>query len=101
MKRGHDTQLLSDNLGRLFWDIDLSEVSLNNYPEWVVERVLEFGNFDDVQLLVRYFGKAAFLDLVSGARFASRRTMSFWEAVLEQEGCACTRKFSREIVWTC
>lgn len=89
------------NLGRLFWDVDLSEVDLEKYPEWTVERVLEFGNFEDVQLLIRHFGNAAFLDLVAEARFSSRRTMCFWHSLLAYEGRACTRKFSRETVWTC
>ncbi len=86
-------------LARLFWDHSLSVSDLDAYPVWIVERVLEYGRFHDLQILRRWMGGTAFLDAVSRARIASPKTRAFWEQLLEQEGRRCTRSFSRNTAW--
>jgi transcriptional regulator with XRE-family HTH domain len=85
-----------DKLQRLFWDQDLDVSHLEESPLWVVERVLEYGNLDDVHVLVGLMGREGFLRHVSEARFSSDRTRVFWQQMLSKEGLTCTRKFSRE-----
>ncbi|MCA1808438.1 MAG: hypothetical protein LC725_03095 [Lentisphaerae bacterium] len=96
---GPDKTDLHQRLGCLFWDVDISTVDLSAHPEWLVERVLEYGDLDDVRLLIAYFGQDAFLDLVSSSRYSSRKTMCFWREILKQEGRSCTRKFSLATAW--
>jgi transcriptional regulator with XRE-family HTH domain len=83
-------------LGRLFWDQPLTARHLKEHPLWVVERVLEYGNLNDVRILAEFIGREDFLQLAREARFSSDRTRVFWQQVLEREGMTCTRKFSRE-----
>jgi transcriptional regulator with XRE-family HTH domain len=83
-------------IGRLFWDRDLTADHLEEHPLWVVERLLEYGNLGDIRILTAFFGREAFLRLVGEARFSSDRTRVFWQQVLEREGVGCTRRFSRE-----
>ena len=83
-------------IGRLFWDLDLTASHLEEHPLWAVERVLENGNLGDVRILAAFFGRQALLGLAGEARFSSDRTRVFWQQVLKREGMTCTRKFSRE-----
>jgi transcriptional regulator with XRE-family HTH domain len=83
-------------LERLFGDQDLTASHLEEDGRWVVERVLEHGNLGDIRILTAYFGRETLLRLIGEARFSSDRTRVFWRHVLEREGVACTRKFSRE-----
>ena len=83
-------------LGRLFWDQELTTSHLEEHPLWVVERVLEHGELGDIRILTAFFGRETLLRLVGEARFSSDRTRVFWQHVLEREGVACTRKFYRE-----
>jgi transcriptional regulator with XRE-family HTH domain len=83
-------------IGRLFWDQILAPSHLEEHPLWVVERVLEHGNLGDIRILTAFFGRETLLRLVGEARLSSERTRVFWHQVLEREGVACTRKFSRE-----
>jgi hypothetical protein len=85
-----------EQLDRLFWDTRLEASHLAENKLWVIERVLEFGNLDDVRVLIAYMGRAQFCRLVGSARLESARTRAFWNQMLEKEGMACTRKFSRE-----
>ncbi len=88
-------------LARLFWDHRLTESDFTTYPVWIVERVLEYGNLDDLRTVRRLFGSDRFLDAVARARFASPKTRNFWEQILKLEGRLCTRMFSRNAVWGC
>ena len=87
-------------LKRLFWDQDLSVRHLDENPLWVVERVLEYGNLEDVSVLVGLLGRDAFLRHVCAARFSSDRTRVFWQKILSREGMTCTKRYSREAAAT-
>ena len=86
---------------RLFWDHPLCKADLRRHPVWTAERVLEYGNLEDVRLLRGYYGRDRLLALVQEARFGSARTRAFWTAMLKMEGLSCTKKFSRNTAWNC
>ena len=58
----------------LFWDIDMSQASMDACPQQVVQRVLEYGNLDDWRLIRAYYGlhrivelcKLSYICLLSG-----------------------------------
>jgi transcriptional regulator with XRE-family HTH domain len=83
-------------LRRLFWDRPLEEIHLRENTLWVIERVIEYGNLDDVRTLVAFIGRQVFLGHAAEARFSSDRTRVFWHEMLSREGIPCTRRFSRE-----
>jgi len=56
---------------------------------------------DDVRALIGHLGRGEFTRLVGGARLESARTRAFWRHMLEKEGVACTREFSREEAANC
>ena len=85
-----------DRIGRLFWERRLRRADLTRYPAWVIARVLEYGKLDDVRILISYLGKRRFLELLQQVHLPSAKTRSFWDAILQQEGRSCTRKFSRK-----
>ena len=87
-------------LKRLFWDHPLAENDFETYPVWAVERVLEYGALEDVHALQQLLGKARFLHIVAKAERLSPRTRNFWRQILAMEGVSCTRRFSRNTVWT-
>ncbi len=57
--------MLSDNYKKtrpqffkgLFWDIDESKLDYEKNAEWVIRRVFERGDLDDIFLLVYYYRK--------------------------------------------
>jgi transcriptional regulator with XRE-family HTH domain len=65
----------------LFWDVPLEPSHLETYPDWVLRRVLQFGNWDDVHLARRHFGDDA-VRRAAGHRSMDDRTQRFWQVVL-------------------
>ena len=88
-------------LSRLFWDHPLTRNDLDAHPVWVVERVLEYGALDDIDLLRDTMGRKAFLEAVASAHRVSPRTRNFWDHMLNMEGITCTKKYSRNTAWNC
>ena len=83
-------------LRRLFWDQRLRVEHLEANSLWVVERVLEIGDLDDLRLLVTYLGRQSFLQRVAEARFSSEKSRIFWRQILEREGVPCTTRSFRD-----
>jgi transcriptional regulator with XRE-family HTH domain len=86
-------------LRRLFWDHPLTAGDIDEHPVWLVERVLDYGNLDDVRVLRAAMGKAAFLHTAARATRVSPRTRSLWKELLKREGIQCTRKSYRNTAW--
>lgn len=84
---------------RLFWDHPLVTGDLARRPVWVAERVLEYGNLDDVTTLASAMGRRPFLAAAAAAERVSPRTRRFWEQILELEGLPCTKRYSRNTAW--
>jgi hypothetical protein len=71
----------------LFWDTVLSLDHLHEHPQWVLRRVLEYGDRQQVGLSRAYFGDVA-VRQASQHRSASPRVRRFWELVLDERELA-------------
>lgn len=40
----------------LFWDADLSQISMDEHAGYIIQRVLEYGQMDDWRLINHYYG---------------------------------------------
>jgi transcriptional regulator with XRE-family HTH domain len=65
----------------LFWDLELTADHLDDYPDWVLRRVLQFGDWEDVRLARLFFGDEA-VGRAARHRSMDARTRRFWQVVL-------------------
>lgn len=86
-------------LKRLFWDCDLNQEMLDDYPVWAVERVLESGQLEDIYSIQILIGRDRFLESVQESSRLSPRTRVFWNNILKKEGIPCMKKSSRKTAW--
>lgn len=89
-------------LRRLFWDRTLTVDVLQRFPQWVLERVLEFGNLEDVTMLIAFMGRNRFVAGARRANWQSPRTRAFWLTILGEDN-TCTPTYSprpAEHFWT-
>jgi hypothetical protein len=42
---------------RAFWDIDLSRLDFDRYPDFTIIRAMERGTIKDIREVIRYYGK--------------------------------------------
>ena len=66
----------------LFWDRELRPADLDQYPDWVLERVMMFGSRGQVSEARKYYGDEA-LARVAGRRGVDPKTRNYWNTILE------------------
>lgn len=80
----------------LFWDKELEKSDLEEYPEWLVARVLMFGDRSQVAAVRRFFGDDLIREAVA-RRGVDLRTRRYWQTVLESgEGAAAASRGLRK-----
>lgn len=68
-------------LAPLFWDKPLTRADLDQHPQWVLRRVLMFGNREQVAAARRHFGDEAVRRAV-GSRQVDAKTRNYWRLLL-------------------
>ncbi len=65
---------LSDNL---FWDVDISHADVDKYSGQIVQRVLEYGEWNDWKLILSYYGMEKIVDVCKRLRTLDPVCLSF------------------------
>ena len=70
-----------DYIGRftdnLFWDTDVSKLDLNEYPAYVIQRVLEYGEMEDWRLINCFYGLPKIVEVCKELRTLDPVCLSF------------------------
>ena len=64
----------------LFWDVDREKLSYENDWFFIIERILEFGDIDDLFWMKETFPKEKIKDTIKQSRILSDRTRSYCKA---------------------
>lgn len=72
---------LVDRLRRLAWDVDFSAETVERHPEWMLQRVLDYGQWPDFEGLARHYGPERMQDLLGRVRCSTPRARSFSEVL--------------------
>lgn len=65
----------------LFWDVDKSQADMERYPAFIIQRVLEYGDWQDWKLLLAYYGLNRIVDVCKQLRTLDPVCLSFINAV--------------------
>lgn len=71
-------------LRKLFWDHPLQPRDLDEHPQWVLRRVLMFGDRAQVEASRRYYGDSA-VGQAAAHRETDARTRNYWRLILSPE----------------
>ncbi len=70
---------------RIFWDVDFDKLDYDKYARFVIERVFERGDVDDIRQCRRYYGDAKVADALLNAKYLPKQTMYLAAAVIDRE----------------
>ncbi|MEW6102709.1 MAG: hypothetical protein AB1630_02635 [bacterium] len=83
-------------LKRYFWDVEIKE--LKDFPIFVMERLLEYGDRNAISYLLSNFSKERIKKVVKETRRISRKSANFWAFYLnipKKEVKCLKRSFQR------
>lgn len=67
---------------KAFWDVNFEKLMLqyDDYPEFIIKKVFEFGTFQDVLSVVKYFGKQKVIKVLTNAIYLPEKKLHFASA---------------------
>lgn len=68
----------------LFWDVDPKTIDPQKHARYIIERVLEFGNDEEVRWLARYYSPEKIKDTIRRSRgVLHEKTKALWSLVFQ------------------
>lgn len=69
---------------RIFWDVDFDRIDYDAKATFVIERVFERGDVEDIRQCRRYYGDEKVIDALLRAKFLPLHTTHFVSALFER-----------------
>jgi hypothetical protein len=67
----------------LFWDANPGNIHIRRNARYIIERVLEFGDYEAIAWLQRVYTTRTILDVLNISRAISSKSRNFWEIWFE------------------
>lgn len=69
---------IPQNLRVLFWDVDFSTLNIVSHKRYIIERLLEKGDFDSLKWLFSNYSEQEIRDVIISSNNISKKTFSLW-----------------------
>lgn len=63
---------------KLLWDVDLNKLSLTNHYIFIIERILEFGDFPEVRWMFKNYSKEQIITVLKQSKRISPKSGNFF-----------------------
>lgn len=65
----------------LFWDVDPKKIDSKKHARYIIERILEFGNDEEVRWMWTYYSSELIRDVVENRRGLRATVKPLWRAL--------------------
>jgi len=85
-------------LKQYFWDVDFSKLDKKNYSQFIIERILEYGDEKAVKWLSQNFTKSEIKRTLTKRRNISPLSANYWSLILRvsKDQIPCLQKQSQK-----
>lgn len=66
----------------LFWDVDPKTMDSEKHAVYIIERILDFGNDEEVKWMWKYYDHALIREIANTSRVLHPQTKIFWKLML-------------------
>lgn len=70
--------MLPDSLKKYFWDVKPENIDLKKNSSYITERLLELGDFEEINWLLKIYGKEFLRQVVEKSRNLSLKSVNFY-----------------------
>jgi hypothetical protein len=84
-KTGHNSGI-PETLRKYFWDVAYEDLSLEKYPKFIAERILNFGDIDAVKWLQSVLDRDFIRSVIINSRNLNPKTKNYWKLMLGEPG---------------
>jgi len=69
----------------LFWDTDAKKLNSKKHSRYIIERVLDHGNDEEVRWLQKTYSRTIIKDVVKNSRVIQPQTRALWEILMKEK----------------
>ncbi len=69
---------------RIFWDVDFESLDYSNKYTFIIERVFERGDVDDIRQVRRFYGEEKIKNVLLNAKYLPQARLFLASAVINQ-----------------
>ena len=67
----------------LFWDVDPKTVNPDLHKKYIIERIMDFGNDEEVRWMWRHYPKEILAEVVDKSRVIHNSSRSLWRLMTQ------------------
>ena len=85
---------IPERIKRLFWDVDKERIDIKDQRSFIIRRIIDFGNMDDVKWMLNVYTSDEIIEVVKKSRGLSRKSAYFWSAYfnIPKKDVECLKK---------
>ena len=71
--------MLPEKIRKFFWEYEGNEIEIQENWFFIIERLLEYGDFEAVKWAFKHFDQSQLVEVVKASRNLSKKTASMWQ----------------------
>jgi len=86
--------MLPKFLKKYFWDVEFSKLNKTVHSQFIIERILEYGDEKAVKWLRENFSPQKIKNVLTTSKILSQKSANFWQIIfnLKREKILCLKK---------
>lgn len=72
---------IPERIKSLLWDSKIEDISLNTNAQYIIERVLEYGDISEDQWMLENFSKQEVVDTITKSKRLSAKTANYYSHI--------------------
>jgi hypothetical protein len=80
-EKKHSTRLPGE-LQNYFWDVAFDELTIEKYPRFIAERILNYGDLNGIKWLFTWTDKHFVRTIIDNSRNLNAKTKNYWQIML-------------------
>ncbi|MBU1176961.1 MAG: hypothetical protein ABIG88_02165 [Patescibacteria group bacterium] len=79
---------------QLFWDVDFKKLDYKKDADFIISRVLFYGDVGDYKLIEKKYGKKKIKEIIKKASYPNKKSLNFWSSIfnIPLESFKCINK---------
>lgn len=85
LHKNNYTERIPEEFKKYFWDVAFDDLTIEKYPRFITERILNYGNMDGLKWLLSWADKNFIENIINLSRNLNPKTKNYWHIILTDE----------------
>jgi len=82
LSENNKTSKLPEEFQKYFWDVTFDELTIEKYPRFIAERILNYSDLNGIIWLLSWTDKHFIRTIVDNSRNINAKTKNYWQIML-------------------